>query len=491
MRRLLLLVLLTVGCSSPAPMEEGTPAAWARWVSPDPVVTGRAAPSKPAADTPDVVLITIDTWRADRLGVYGSPRVATSEVLGRWAEQGTLFERAYAPSSWTWPTLASIVTGLYPSAHGAVAPTSALCDAPESLAESLWGRGLRTGFSGSSSYVEPPGELADAGFQSGFEFFWGRGLATGDDVLDRAKTFLDGVPGEPVFLHLHLYDPHCPYDPAADALAAATAQSFGMADADGAFLPDFATAVRAANTCFLVPPPPPSRTEVPLQDRGTDLQAYLDAYDGELVETDRRLGAIETLLRERGRWDGAWVVVTGDHGEEFGDHGNLGHGFSTYAETTRVPLVVRPPAGDWARGRREGAAISLVDLAPTLAAAVGARASKTWQGGDLGDALRGRDPAPRPVLAESDYDGVSARLFVDGDLALHRDARSGRRLYADASDPTHRRDLAVRRPADVERLDRALVAFEGEVARGARCTPAQRAMDPKQLEQLKALGYLE
>ena len=458
----------------------------------DPVVTGRAAPVRRGHRPPDVVLVTIDTWRADRLGLYGSPRSATSSVASRWAAEGTVFEQAFAPSSWTWPSLASIATGLYPSAHGAVTPSSALCDAPDALAEVLGTRGLRTGFSGSSSYVEPSGEAPrDTGFASGFEFFWGRGLASGEDVLDRAATFLDGVPGEPVFLHLHFYDPHCPFDPSPDALASAVRQPFGHADSEGAFLPDFSTAVRAANTCFLVPPPAPSQREVPLRDRGTDLQAYLDAYDGELVETDRRLGAVEQLLRARGRWDGAWVVVTGDHGEEFGDNGRLGHGSSVFAETTRVPLVVRPPTGDWARGRRESTPVSLVDLAPTLAAAAGVAPAGSWQGRDLGSALRGRGLPMHPVLSESEYDGASARLYVDAGLALHRDSRSGRRLFEIEPDPSHRRDLALRRPADVERLDAGLDEFEARVEDGSRCAAAPRALTAEQREQLEALGYLQ
>ena len=454
--------------------------------------TGRGPP--PNATQPDVVLVTIDTWRADRLGVYGSARAATSRTLASWAEAGVLFEHAYAPSPWTWPTLASIATGLHPTAHGATTPEAGLCDAPDTLAEVLWGAGLRTGYAGSSAYVEPPGPRpTDAGIAAGFEFFWARGMTDGAGVLRRAAAFLDGADDGPVFLRVHLYDPHCPYDPD-PAGVAALGPPVGHAGMDGAWLPDFRTSVREAGGCYLVPPLPPGLDrEIAPSERGEDLQAYLDAYDGELVETDALLGEVEGLLRTRGRWDRAWVVVTGDHGEEFGDHGRLGHGFSAYAETARVPLVVRPPTtgdGPWARGVRVTTPVSLVDLPPTLASALGLRPPKSWQGRDLGDALRGRPLEPAPVLVASDYEAASARLVIDGGLALHRDPRDGRRLFDVARDPWHRRDRSAGRAPDVDRLEGVLGREEARVAEGRLCDPTRRAMSPEQTEALRALGYL-
>ncbi len=478
------------GCSGPAPEPAPAPPPSAWTTGPDAVGTGRAPPT--VRPGPDLVLVTIDTWRADRLGLYGSPRGATSSTLARWADVGVVFEHAYAPSSWTWPTLASLATGLHPSAHGATTPEAGLCDAPDTLAETLWSQGRRTGFAGSSSYVEPPGERpTDTGFAAGFEYFWARGMADGAAVLARAAAFLDGVGDGPVFLHVHLYDPHCPFDPSPEAVAALGAP-FGHAGMDGAWLPDFTTSVREANGCFLVPPitGDPTR-ELRPGERGTDLQAYLDAYDGELVETDALLGDLQALLASRGRWHGAWVIATGDHGEEFGDHGRIGHGRTAYAETARVPLVVKPPTeGGWARGVRIATPVSLADLPPTIAAVGGARGPRSWQGRDLTSALRGDRLQNAPVFVETDYEGGRARLVIDGGLALHRDAHDGARLFEIARDPGHRHDRAALRPADVARLGASIDGLERDIAKGRVCEPTSRSMSPEQIETLRALGYL-
>jgi hypothetical protein len=452
----------------------------------------------PRADV-DVILITIDTWRADRLGVYGSPRSATSKHLEEWARSGILFEQAWAPSPWTLPTMASIATGLYPSAHGAVSQDSGLCNTPDTLAEVLHASGRRTGFAGSNGYFEPAEpDPRDAGLAQGFEYFWGRGLEKGPRVLEYAGYFLDGVPDDqPTFLHIHLFDPHCPYDPPKEAIQAASSAAFGLASgADEQVREGFPAVVRVSGACHFVPVLPrglPDR-EVAEMQPGTELQAYLDAYDGSLVVTDRLLGEIAKLLETHDRWRRAWIVVTGDHGEEFGDHGRLGHGKNTYAETTRVPLLIRPPLGEtgWATGRRVPTPVSLVDLPVTIASLVGATVPASWQGRDLTPALRGEALAEQPILAETDYETTS-RLLIAGGLALHRDLVDGRRLYRLASDPNMGAPLALETPEAAmaaSRMDELLATRERQIAEGRMCQASTRAMTPAQLEALKALGYL-
>ncbi len=464
----------------------------------DLVATGRPAPETVAdRSAPDVVLITIDTWRADRLGVHGSPRAATSKTLAEWAAGGVLFDSAWAPASWTWPTMSSLVTGLYPSAHGAVGPSSGLCDAPATLAEVFHQSGRRTGFAGSNAYFEPPGPApVDSGFGQGFEFYWARGLEAGPRVIEFASWFLEGIAEDPSFLHLHLFDPHCPYDAPADVIASVAKPRFGHTGGHERVSAAFPAAVRATGACHFLPV-----VELGLPDReiaemnpDTDLQAYLDAYDAGLVVTDDLLADIQALLMKHGRWENSWIVVTGDHGEEFGDHGRLGHGKSVYAETSRVPLLIRPPLGadGWARGARVATPVSLVDLAPTLATVTGLPAPTVWQGRDLAPALRGEAIEAAPVLSETDYE-TTARLIVADGLALHRDLTDGRRLYDLAQDPFMSAPLASE-SEDTKRLIAPLEARLGDeerrIAKGRMCQGEGRAMTPQQLENLRALGYL-
>jgi len=462
------------------------------------VVTGRPAP-EPVADrsVADVVLITIDTWRADRLGIHGSPRKSTSTTLAAWADSGVLFDSAWAPASWTWPTVSSIATGLYPSAHGAVGPSSALCDAPVTLAEVFHGSGRRTGFAGSNGYFEPPGPTPpDSGFGQGFEYYWARGLEAGPRVLEYATWFLEGIGADPSFLHVHLFDPHCPYASPADVVAAVATPRFGHTSGDDEVRARFPAAVRAAGACHFVP-----AVELGLPDReiaemkpGTDLQTYLDAYDAGLVVTDGLLADVEALLKKHGRWENSWIVVTGDHGEEFGDHGRLGHGKSVYVETARVPLLIRPPLGasGWARGARVATPVSLVDLAPTLATVTGAPAPGVWQGRDLAGALRGEALETVPILAETDYE-TTARLIVADGFALHRDLTDGRRVYDLEKDPFMRSPVSPKTEdatRSVAILEDRLGAEERRIAGGRMCQAEGRAMTPEQLENLRALGYV-
>lgn len=467
----------------------------------DAVRTGRAAPkTKLPDDAVDIILITVDTWRADRLGAYGSPRSSTSTNLADWARAGVLFDSAWAPSSWTWPTLSSIATGLYPSAHGAVTQSSSLCDAPQTLAETLHASGRRTGFAGSNGYLEPPDpEPRDSGFGQGFEYYWARGLEAGPRVIEFADHFLQGIPDDPAFLHVHLFDPHCPYDASEEEVAALASAPFGPPDGALDALATFPDAVRVSGACHFVPIVPrglPDR-EIAEMEPGTDLQAYLDAYDAGLAITDRLLGDLADVLAKHGRWRESWVIVTGDHGEEFGEHGRLGHGKSLYAETARVPLLIRPPLDDvgWARGARVETPVSLVDLPPTVAALIGLPPHASWQGRDLSEAVRGNPLQPVPILSETDYE-TTARLFIDGGFALHRDLDSGRRVYDLSSDPnmtnprSPKSDPVDKAAPSVALLEASLGAEERRIAGGRMCQAAARAMTPAQLENLKALGYV-
>jgi len=451
-----------------------------------PVLTGLDAPTaSPAADKRNVILITVDTWRPDRLGLYGSPR-PTSPWLEKMAEEAVVFERAIAPSSWTWPTMVSLISGVHPRAHGAIKPGCALCEKADTLAEVFHDAGYRTGFAGSNQYFE----VQDSGFRQGFEFYFAAGDAPASRVLEYMGYFLEGAAEETFFLHLHLFDPHCPYDPSEDTLARMREVPMPVPESDER---TEITWKSVGHACHAVPPMPRDQ-DIEQEDHplSSDPAEFLDHYDGELAETDYALRLVRAMLAASELWDDSWVVITGDHGEEFGEHGHVGHGKNVFASTTWVPLIIRPPGGT--EGRRVSTPVSLVDIAPTLAAGEGLDVPLSWQGRDLGPALRGEDLPNLPVLAETRYlDDWTMGLIVDDDRRFTVGGLLPIARMYDAAEPLDGANLLAQDDPEV-RMQAAILAarlrselrMQGE---GAICEGATQVLDPSDWQQLKSLGY--
>ena len=452
-----------------------------------PVLTGLDAPPHSAPDgSPSVVLITVDTWRADRLGLYGSDR-PTSLFLEAVAEDSIVFDQAYAPSSWTWPTMVSIASGLSPRAHTATKPERKLCDEAETLAEVFHDGGYRTGFSGSNIYFE----AEDNGFRQGFEFFFAAGDEGASRVLEYMGYFLEGAQREPFLLQVHFFDPHCPYDPDEEILARVREVPVVVPDSDGRAPIGWKA---LGHACHAVPPMPRNSDIEPSEHPlSSDPAEYLDRYDAELAETDYALRLVRSMLGAEELWDDSWIIIVGDHGEEFGEHGQVGHGKNVFASTTRVPLLIRPPGGTEAR--RIGTPVSLVDLPPTIARAVGLEPPASWQGRDLGPALRGEELPTVPVVSETIYlnDHWAAllvdegkRFTVGGLLPIARmfDGGSqldGRNLLSGSVDPALRMQAAV--------LAARLRGLLQAQSAGRACGAEDMEYDPIRWEGLKALGY--
>ena len=442
------------------------------------------------AGAPHVVLVSIETWRADRLGLYGSPR-ATSPWLEELAQDAVVFERAITPASWTWPAVSSLATGMYPRGHGAMVPDAPICDEADTLAEVFHDGGWRTGFVGSNTYFEPQ----EAGYRQGFEYYYASGSETARTVLTYTGYFLDGgwTSSEPFFLHLHFFDPHCPYDPEDSALATMRTVEHGPTDWGDEPLP-YIDWDMLSHACHMLPVLDPSST-LPLnqQPLAHDVTEYLDHYDAELAEMDRALKLLKAVLSAADAWDDAWVVITGDHGEEFGEHGRVGHGDDLFAETSWVPLLVRPPGG--VEGRRIAEPVSLVDIPTTLAKAAGLEVPGSWVGRDLGPAIRGAALEPAPVVSETIYKSDSwTAMLVESDLRLrvHGLLPVGS-LFA-ASDRMDRHDL-FKQPMDLALRVRA-ASMAGRLRRELQCQTATRVceggrmeLDPTHWEALKTLGY--
>ena len=385
---------------------------------------------------PDILLVTLDTTRADRLGVYGYQRAKTPR-LDRLAREGVLFERALAAAPITLPAHVSLMTGLYPFTHG-VRDNGAfsLADTVPTLAATLHAQGYRT-----------------AAFVSAFVLDRRFGLARGFDTYDdrvplerrgdrttaAAADWLDARTADPApfFMWLHLYDAHDPYDP-----------------------------------------PPPFR------------DAFADRpYDGEIAFDDAAIGSLLDRLDRAGRLPSTIVAVVGDHGESLGDHGEDTHAVFVYESTLRVPMILawprRLPAG-----RRVPALVRGIDLAPTLLDVAAQPPLPGAQGQTLMPLIRGAaKAAPASAYSESYFALLSmnwAPLRTIQDERWKFIDAPAPELYDLAHDASEQTNLAAREPARAAALARALDALTG----GHRGTMAQRTVDSETAAKLAALGYV-
>lgn len=317
------------------------------------VALGSSDPPAPipggAPGPPNVVLYVVDTLRADHLGVYGY-RLPTSPVLDRWAAGGVVFERAYAPTSWTRPSMVSLFTGLDAISHGVEDRLDVIPGDVRLLSERLKAKGYAT-----FAAVTNPNVLPAWGFGRGYDGYEdldsvGQGTRA-DVVSDFFARRMDALVGrQPFFVYLHVIDPHAPYDP-----------------------------------------PPPFDERFPRSPAFPPHQS-IGSYDGEVAFVDTQFARILESLRSHGVEDDTMVVFVADHGEELFDHGGFGHGAHLFEEVVRVPLVIRFPKGAHA-GARVGALASLTDVTPTILRVVGEPTPPDLDGRDLTELLN--DPARR------------------------------------------------------------------------------------------------
>jgi len=423
---------------------------------------GLAACGASEAPRPPVVLVVIDTLRADRTGMYGHTR-ATTPHLDRLAADAVRFEAARSHAPWTTPSVAALLSSRHPSALGIhdigdrVPP-----DAPW-LPEALRRAGYATGAVVSHSFV-----AERWGFDRGFDAFdaspvAGQRAVTSAAVTDAAIDFVDAHAGRPFFLFAHYFDPH---------FALIDHPEFGFRDPG----PPYTGRVRSP-VPFLVF----GRADAGVTPR--EAREMLRIYDAEVAHTDQEVGRLLDHLRARGLYAPALVVLTADHGEEFLEHGRIGHTRTLYDELLRVPLVVKLPG---ATPRTEPRPVGLVDVFPTLLDALDLPAPPGLAGRSL---LAPPDPA-RPVFAETSRQ-ARLRAVVVGDEKLVRDLSTGRdRLFDLSEDPAERRDLASARPRRAAELGRLLDAWLARSGRRGPALPPVR-VDAAERERLRALGYGE
>ncbi len=341
---------------------------------------GSPAPRAPAVSGPrrNVVLVCIDTVRADRLGCYGYRGHPTTPALDALAARATLFRDASAAAGWTKPSVPSFLTGSFPCQHGvyegsarglAGATTDLLPAAAETLAERFHTAGYATGAVIHNAQLRRGG-----GFEQGFDAYDDEG---GDarDIRARAGRWLDAHGGEPFFLYLHFLDAHWPYEIPDEA-----ARRFTAGDVDY-FRGGDSRALRDAI----------NDGSVTLDD---GQRATLSAlYDGALRFLDDELGAVLADLERRGLADDTVFCLVADHGEEFLEHGRIGHGHGVWQNLLAVPWILHVPGQ---APQVVTTPVSLIDLPPTLLAAAGLPADGAGEGVDR-LALPNR---PVPLLAE-------------------------------------------------------------------------------------------
>jgi arylsulfatase A-like enzyme len=416
-----------------------------------------------------VVLVDVDTLRADQLGVYGNPR-PTSPNFDAFARAGTRFDRAFAQAPYTLPSQVSILTSLYPQTHGVVLQKDRMGPQAYTLAEAFRDAGWRTAGFVDGGYVSAP-----FGFDQGFETFVdGRhgGVTASEPGI---AAWLESHRDERLFLFVHTYDTHTPYAPPepfrSRFAAMAPAPTPGFEPTSEAL-----EAIRASQWT------PPLRRLAP-----NDLEYARALYDGEIAFVDAWFGRLLAELTRLGLADHAVIAVISDHGEEFQEHGSVLHE-KLYATVTRIPWLIRAPAG--VAGQVVTVPVESVDLMPTLLDLAGVAPPPDLEGRSLAaTVLAGAVPAQRSGLAHSPFWGEQ-RALVDGDLHLILTLNTARlELFDDRADPLEQHDLAASRPQEAERLLRAMRARVAALPDHHVAAPREE-LSPEVERTLHALGYL-
>lgn len=392
----------------------------------------------------NVLIVTLDTTRADHLGCYGHASAETP-TLDSLAAKGVLFEKAYATVAMTLPSHATIFTGLNPPEHGLhVNGKGRLGTQIPTLAEVLSKRGYDTGAFVASFILHSKFGL-DRGFQTYDDEMAGgerHGSEThlmrnGKQVVDAALAWLTRRSGRPFFCWVHLYDPHVPYD--------AHEESFGNRFRDS-------------------------------------------PYDGDIAYADQQIGRLLDFLKERGLDQRTVIVVVGDHGEGLGEHEEREHGFLVYNSTIHVPLIVAGPSIRKG-GRRISSAVSLVDVFPTVLDSMRLSSGKQVSGRSLHAALRGAAIEPRPCFSEADtafdaYGWAPQQSIATDAWKYIRTPRE--ELYDLRTDPHELNNLAASQPETLAELQRLLADMTAGMIEPPHANVPLTDLDRRKLE---SLGY--
>jgi arylsulfatase A-like enzyme len=427
------------------------------------VLLSSCHPGKPSREpwNVDVVLIVVDTLRADHLPFYGYPK-DTAPFLSQLASESVVFHRVHSPSSWTTPATASIFSSLHPFQHKAVMgmvesqkleiALNRIPDEVETIGELFKANGYTT-----FAVADNVNICRAEGFDQGFDHFQNYNYRGADAVNAKVIEWEQEIQSAPKsFLYLHYMDPHFPFN----------------------------------------------RREPWFQEQGdhatawqTDRANQIEAYDSEISYLDSRIQA----LFERFQWqDGTLLILTSDHGEEFGEHGGRSHAWTLYAEVVDVPLLFHAPAR-WPQGRVLSRRVSTLDLLPTLAEILGFPANPDHEGTSLAPLLDGDEERESDRILYShlhrtlsrigdQQEELRVRSVIRGNWKLILSDPDQKLLFNLQRDPEERTNRSSTFPKVSEALERELVRLETE-AKQYQGQTEQITLTPEQNERLRALGY--
>ena len=475
--------------------------------SPEPPV--RADRGVAPSDAPDVVLIVLDTVRAENMSAYGYAR-PTSPVFDQLSTEGALYLDATSPSTWSLASHASLFTGLFPSSHGAHAEHMTLDVESPTLAEALEAAGYDTSCFTSNAFISPALGLTrgfqrmdeawrEGGAGNTFHFAFrlldrlGFGAADkgGAKVVASFERWAEETPGDgpPNFVFLNFIEAHFPYHQLPEE-----------------YLERFSQSSRAELTTLSMELMEAQFGGDAPADQQEATRLATDMYDGGILYTDTLLGRIVEALRRRGRLDQTLLIVMSDHGELLGEHGSYGHGSSLYEPGIRVPLLLRYPARVPA-GTRVATPVSTVGVYATVLDVIGIEPARALHVTSLLGPMAGGPPGG-PVLAERfsrpqmpagddpvQDPTVRVRTYRAGHMKLVETSGGAERLFDLRADPHETHDLAREQPAELARLQGELDTWSAALALpplDATVAPgAEPDLDPEARERLRALGYVD
>ena len=439
---------------------------------------------------PNIIVVLVDTLRADYLGTYGFEGTV-SPNLDLLATESVVFENCIAQSPWTKPSVASLFTSLYPQVHGLTnhegkywsAKTSErrigiLPDGAVTLAEELSAAGYVT-----AGFVSNPWVKSEYGFAQGFDRYDESATVAwdhADSLIREAIEWIESLPGDrPFFVYLHFMDVHAPYDaPQADYEALIDSASLGpRRELAERMLPD-----RKWQNIE-------RRPGWASDEMRATLEYWQARYASGVRALDRRMGELLEFLRVEQLLDPTVLVVTSDHGEELFEHGGWSHGQNLYEHQLRVPLLIRRPAAAEG-GTRVKRIVELIDLMPTLLDSAGAAPPERAQGRLLfGQEEAGLEEPAAFAGATQRSPGLFAVRTLRYKL-LHNIDSDWTRLFDLQEDPGEHRNIARREPETTERLKKLLTKHLADSLTGGTLDTVTTEMPEELQERLKALGYL-
>ncbi len=462
------------------------------------LLAGCTQQESPASEPPSLILVLVDTLRADYLGAYGFEG-AISPNLDALARESVVFDRAYSQAPWTKPAIASLFTGLEATVHHVLThrgrygdqesskqesdvETDILPPGAVTIAEALSEVGYET-----AAFVANPWIRKAHGFAQGFATFDERFVANdtpADKIVAEARSWLARRDSKrPFFLYLHFMDVHDPYDaPDEDVAAVRTSPSLGedRALAREDLPPGMLAGMRSRRLPWVA------------GEGVLHLHEWRARYAAGVHAFDRRFGPFVDELKKSGVLDKAVLVVTADHGEELFEHGDWAHGKNLHNHQLHVPLIVRLPEAS-EPGRRREDLVALIDVMPTLLSLGGATAPAGLQGADLTPALRGESLPPRNAVfatgvkwhpEQHALQSPTRKLIADVDAGTAQ-------LFDSQHDPGERNDIAAANSVDTFQLGERLQQHLAKSAQHPGIGRASATIDPQARERLRSLGYLE